>query len=228
MSTSDIQTQHVIFKFWINVATLLKLPYFCVRASSARYIIYKIGSERVHLEAISFILLSAEPALNQSICCSFSEWLSLMRSVLPSWCLISQSTGWKYWLMYYQETWLNITTLINVSTLTSSYLARCEVLESKQRDLVCGLDLVVVSGVGECQWQQTLLLQVGLVNPGKDKAFRCKYKFACTLRVSSRSCLGWQWIQNNESYLANDLTMMALPPRCLGSSAACSREDPSP
>jgi hypothetical protein len=48
----------------------------------------------IHLpEAISFILLSAEPALNHVICCSFNVWLSSIVSVLPSLCLISHFTG---------------------------------------------------------------------------------------------------------------------------------------
>lgn len=43
--------------------------------------------------AICFMRFRALPALNQPICCSLSVWLSLILSVLPFSCLISQSTG---------------------------------------------------------------------------------------------------------------------------------------
>lgn len=49
------------------------------------------------------------------------------------------------------------------------YLARREAIESEQRDLVVGLNLVVVGGVGERQRQHALLLQVGLVDPGENR-----------------------------------------------------------
>lgn len=42
--------------------------------------------------AISFMRFNALPALNQVICKSLNEWLSLILSDLPSACLISAST----------------------------------------------------------------------------------------------------------------------------------------
>ncbi len=43
-----------------------------------------------------------------------------------------------------------------------AYLARSEVLKAEERNLVGGLDLVVIGGVGEGEWEHALLLQVGL------------------------------------------------------------------
>ena len=54
--------------------------------------------------------------------------------------------------------------IISVSCLYY-YLARGELVESDDGDLVVGLDLVVVGLVGEGERQHALLLQVCLVNP---------------------------------------------------------------
>ncbi len=43
-----------------------------------------------------------------------------------------------------------------------AYLARSEVLKAEERNLVGGLDLVVIGGVGEGEWEHALLLQVSL------------------------------------------------------------------
>ena len=83
-----------------------------------------------------------------------------------------------------------------------------EGFETKDGDLVIGSDLVVV-GLVEGQGQHYLLLQVDLVD-------------------SKKTIVKKKQNLNFNLYLANDLTTMALPPRNLGSKAACSREEPSP
>lgn len=102
-------------------------------------------------------------------------------------------------------------TVLGVDT-QSDGLANLE-LSAEEVDLVLGLDLVVVGGVGEGKRKHTLLLQVGLVL--KDD-------------VSSRSeCYGSQdW--RELTIRAKERVMMARPPRWRGSRAACSREEPSP
>lgn len=45
-----------------------------------------------------------------------------------------------------------------------THLAGRQILQSEKTDLVSGLDFVVVAGIRERQWQQTLFLQVGFVD----------------------------------------------------------------
>lgn len=44
------------------------------------------------------------------------------------------------------------------------YLARCQILQSEKIDLVGRLNFVVISWIRECQWQETLLFQICLVD----------------------------------------------------------------
>src|SRR5690606_28184112 len=46
----------------------------------------------------------------------------------------------------------------------SQRLAWCELLQSENGDAIVSTDAVVVSWVGEGEWEHTLLLEVGLVN----------------------------------------------------------------
>lgn len=97
-----------------------------------------------------------------------------------------------------------------------TYLSRSEGLESSDGDLVVGADSVVVWRVGEREGQQALLLQVRFWN-------RRRFRGKCSHRDGNpllNSAVPW--------ILAKLLTMMALPPRCRGSSAACSLLEPSP
>ena len=110
---------------------------------------------------------------------------------------------------------------------TRSYLSRSEGFESLNCDLVVWADPVVIWWVSEGQRQETLLLQVGfcreegdaLVDRGNE---RWKVKVYYTTPEHLISYPAAPWI------LAKLLTMMALPPRWRGSSAACSLLEPSP
>ncbi len=51
--------------------------------------------------------------------------------------------------------------------------ARAQLIEHQQRELVTGTNAIVVFGVGERQWQQSLLLQVGL-REGTQRVSQCR------------------------------------------------------
>lgn len=57
--------------------------------------------------------------------------------------------------------------IVHIKNRMGTYLARCQLIQTKNRNLVEGSDLVIVSCVGECQGQHTLLLQVSFVDTGE-------------------------------------------------------------
>lgn len=94
-------------------------------------------------------------------------------------------------------------------------------LGAQDVDAVVRVDLVIVGWIGECEGEHALFLQVGLVlfveslvvshNNGAQEKRRCISGGAGRLTIRAKLRV-----------------MIARPPRCLGSRAACSREDPSP
>lgn len=81
-------------------------------------------------------------------------------------------------------------------------------LGSSDANLVVGANLLVIGRITEGQRKHTLLLQVGLV--------------LCRVSKAVLQILRILTIR------AKDRVMTAIPPKCLGSRAACSREEPSP
>lgn len=166
----------------------------------------------------SFILLRADPALNHSICVSLKLWMSSSVSSLPSLCF---KTAWRGWTEPERDV---ILTGINERLCWSrypgvmpTYFSWSESFEASDGDFVIWADLVIVWWVAEGQWQQTLLLQVGFC--GRDEGVKTE---EAAFKRSQFKYISIPWI------LAKLLTMMALPPRCRGSSAACSLLEPSP
>lgn len=84
-------------------------------------------------------------------------------------------------------------------------------LGAHQVNLVLRVDLVIVCRFGEGKRKHTLLLQVGLVL--MYKLAWSLVSFALPIALTIRAKLR---------------VMMARPPKCLGSRAACSRDEPSP
>lgn len=74
---------------------------------------------------------------------------------------------------------------------------------------VVWVDLIVVCWIRKGQGKHTLLLQVGFVLSTELVQIRIENAITLTMRAKLR-------------------VMIARPPKCLGSSAACSRDEPSP
>ena len=81
----------------------------------------------------------------------------------------------------------------------------------QQVNFVIRLDLVVVCRVGERERKHALLLKIGFV-------------LVVIMLVQTFTQLAMAPL----TIRANDLVIIARPPRCLGSRAACSRDEPSP
>lgn len=117
----------------------------------------------------SFILLRAEPALNQSIWVSLKLWLSSSVSWLPSLCFTTALRGWgqRAERKGRQSRRGFFSWTAEVFSGPTSYLSWRERFQSFDGDLVIRADLVVVGWVAKGEGKQALLLKVCFWGRGK-------------------------------------------------------------